>query len=131
MNEGNQPSPRSERKAVGVRRTLVDLLEFTAMAERLTDRGRRAYDDDEMVRLAAEAIIHRIGEAVARLPATLTDAHPGVEWRKIRAMRNVVAHDYGRIDHDILWLALVRRVPHLRAYVGELVAAYQASPTDG
>ena len=91
------------------------------MGERLTSRGRRAYNEDEVVRLAAEAVVHRIGEAVGRLPATLTDAHPEVEWRKIRAMRNVVAHDYGRIDHDIVWAALVRRVPHLRACVDAIL----------
>lgn len=101
--------------------TLRDLVEFGSMAERLVARGKQAYDDDEALRLAAEAILHRIGEAVARLPAAFLSAHPEVEWRKIKATRNIVAHQYARIDHDIIWVGLAGRVPELTGYIERLL----------
>lgn len=100
----------------GDRDTLRDLAEFGCMADRLVDRGKAAYDRDEILRLAAEAILHRIGEAVGRLSCEFRDAHPEMEWHKIRATRNSVAHVYNRVDHDIIWRGLVRRVPELTRF---------------
>lgn len=91
--------------------TLRDLLAFTGAAQRLVARGRQAYDTDETLRLASEAVLHKLGEAVSRLPADFLDAHPELPWRAIRATRNIVAHQYGQIDYDIIWNALARRLP--------------------
>lgn len=104
-----------------VRNTLLDLAEFGDMAERLVARGRNAYDEDETLRLAAEAILHRIGEAVSRLPVEFIDAHPEVEWRKMKATRNIVAHQYARIDHEMIWVGLVGEIPKTTAYIKDLL----------
>lgn len=92
-------------------RTLSDLLAFTAMAHRLVARGREAYDADEALRLAAEAVLHKIGEAIARLPDEFIDAYQDVPWRTMKAIRNLVAHQYEQIDYDIIWNALAYRLP--------------------
>lgn len=94
--------------------TLSDLIEFVEQAERLVARGRANFDDDEFQQLASEAILHRIGEAVARLDKHAPEvvaAHPEVNWRPMKAMRNVVAHEYGAIDYDIVWNALADHLP--------------------
>ncbi len=104
------------------RRTLQDFLEFAETGSRLVARGRGAYDGDEMARLAAEAIVHRVGEAVARLDDAFIQAHPGVSWRPMKAMRNLVAHDYGAVDHDLVWNALERDLPAEAAEVRRILA---------
>jgi uncharacterized protein with HEPN domain len=123
---GSEPEP-GERvgQAYGrrVRDTLLDLLEFTDMAARLVARGRPAYDGDEALRLAAEAITHRIGEAVSRLTEEFVTDHPQIEWRKVKGMRNIVTHEYARIDYEILWNALALRVPEIAAFVRGVLAA--------
>jgi uncharacterized protein with HEPN domain len=95
------------------RLTQQDILEFCAQAARLVARGRDAYDSDEMLRLAAEALIHRIGEAAGRLSQAFQEQHVDVPWRAIRGMRNVIAHDYGRVDHAIVWNTLRYDLPHV------------------
>lgn len=90
---------------------LLDLLQFSEMAARLVARGRTAYDRDETLRLAGEAITHRLGEAVARLSDEFIAGHPQVEWRKIKGMRNIVSHQYAHIDYEILWNTLADRIP--------------------
>lgn len=82
------------------RRTLEDFLEFADAAARLVARGKGDYGDDEMIRLAAEALLHNVGEVVARLDRDdpeLVAAHPEVSWRPMKGMRNLVAHD-GAVD---------------------------------
>jgi uncharacterized protein with HEPN domain len=64
-----------------------------------------------MLRLAAEAILHKIGEAVARLPDEFIASHPGVAWRSMKATRNIVAHQNEHVDYDMIWNALARRLP--------------------
>lgn len=103
------------------RDALVDLAEFGGMAARLVARGRDAYDQDETLRLAAEAVASRMGEAVARLSEEFIKDHPRIPWRKIRGMRNIISHDYGRVDHDLLWNALVDRVPEVATLVDEVL----------
>lgn len=100
---------------------LGDFLEFADTGARLVARGRDAYDVDEMLRLAAEAILHRIGESVARLDDQFTKANPEVSWRPMKAMRNLVAHVYGAVDYNILWNALERDLPREAAAVRRIL----------
>ncbi|MCR1784675.1 DUF86 domain-containing protein [Nocardioides carbamazepini] len=106
--------------------TLADFLEFAALGARLVDRGKDAYDSDEMLRLASEALLHKIGEAVIRLERVdpdLVAAHPEVRWRAMKGTRNRVAHDYGAVDYEIIWAALADRLPeeadHVRRILDE------------
>lgn len=104
------------------RRTLGDIIDFSGMAARLVARGRRAYDQDEALPLAAEAVLHRIGEAVSRLPETLTAAHPEVRWRLMRGMRNLIAHKYEVVDPVIVWNTLVYELPVDAAAIEAILA---------
>ncbi|WP_460462213.1 HepT-like ribonuclease domain-containing protein [Arthrobacter pigmenti] len=65
---------------------------FSETASRLVARGKAAYDQDEALRLAAEAILHKIGEAVSRLPDEFMKAHPEVPWHAMEATRNLMTH---------------------------------------
>lgn len=102
--------------------TLNDLLRFTDTAARLVARGKESYDSDEAVRLAAEAILHKIGEAAARLPDEFVADHPGVAWRSMKATRNIVAHQYEQVDYGIIWNALVHRLPVEAERIREILA---------
>lgn len=100
------------RSEAWIEATLRDLLGFaTEMRAYVTDLGEQNFHDHRPTQLVAEALLHRIGEAVSRLPEELTDAHPEVSWRQMKGMRNVVAHQYGFVDHRIVWRALVRDLP--------------------
>lgn len=105
------------------RQTLHDLVEFAETGARLVARGREAYDNDEMLRLAAESVIHRLGEAVNRLSDDVTIAYPQVQWRGMKAMRNVVAHEYGAIDHNLVWNSLADHLPKDAAEVQRILDA--------
>lgn len=44
-----------------------------------------------------------IGEAANRLTDEFRDAHPLVDWHRIRGFRNRIVHDYMGIDYKIVW----------------------------
>lgn len=103
-----------------IRRSLCDIVEQGKVAGRLVARGRSAYDDDEILRFAAESIIIHAGESVARIDAADRDfvaKHPDLELRAIRDSRNVIAHGYDIIDVDVVWEILAGDLPRIAGRV--------------
>jgi uncharacterized protein with HEPN domain len=60
---------------------------------------------------------------VSRLSEEFVTDHPQIEWRKVKGMRNIVTHEYARIDYEIVWNALALRVPEIAACVRGVLAA--------
>ncbi|MCL1811835.1 MAG: DUF86 domain-containing protein [Methanomassiliicoccaceae archaeon] len=58
--------------------------------------------------------VFQIGEAVKSLSKEIRDSHPDVQWRKIAGFRDVIAHNYGGIETDDLWIAITAEVPELK-----------------
>jgi len=63
---------------------------------------------DRRTLLAMERLMELIGEAARRVSDDFQRAHPEMAWRKIIGLRNVLAHDYGHIDHRRLYLAATK-----------------------
>ena len=56
---------------------LLDMLEAIENIERYAARGRRAFEDDELIQIWIIHYLQIIGEAAARLGHDFHDAHPG------------------------------------------------------
>jgi uncharacterized protein with HEPN domain len=44
-----------------------------------------------------------IGEAARHVPDTVTKAHPDIPWNEMRAIRNIVVHEYFGVNLNIIW----------------------------
>ncbi len=77
----------------------------------MTSLGEQNFYSHRPTQLIAEALLHRIGEAVSRLQDGFVAEHPAVEWQKLKGMRHVVAHQHGFIDYPIVWRALSGVLP--------------------
>jgi len=86
-----------------VQERFADIL---AAIERCLDY--RPYLDDadsHIASMAYDAVLRNlavIGEAVRALPSSETDARPEVPWASIAGLRNVVVHEYFRVNHDLI-----------------------------
>jgi len=100
---------------------LHDIGEFAGMAERLVARGKDAYDEDESIRLASEAVVHRVGEGVARLPDAFMADFPELRLRGFKGMRNLLAHGYQDMDLQMLWVTMAVDIPLLRNQIDEIL----------
>jgi uncharacterized protein with HEPN domain len=63
-----------------------------------------------------DAVIRRIeviGEAAVHLSQQTRQAIPELPFRKMRGMRNIVAHDYANVDLGVVWEVATIHVPEL------------------
>ncbi len=88
----------------------------------LVGRGHAWYagDADNVPGLAAESLIIKIGENVARLSADVTRAHPDVPWSLIKQMRDRLAHHDEGTDYEAVWDTLVSDLPTISGYLRSL-----------
>ena len=66
--------------------------------------------------------IEMIGEAAAKVPASVTLSHPNIPWGDIIGTRNRVAHFYSGIDDDIIWYIVQTDIPTLIPQLEKLLA---------
>ncbi len=72
-----------------------------------------------------DAVVRRleiIGEATVHLSETTRQAIPELPFRKMRGMRNIVAHDYANVDLKIVWEVATIHVPEVSAVLEKFFA---------
>lgn len=94
--------------------TVLDALEddLTSAAD-LVFRGRRAYDADRLLRLAAEAVLARVGEAAEALPDDVATAVFGEDMGDWLGRRSPPNDADDTVDHDAVWDRLSVGAPEL------------------
>jgi uncharacterized protein with HEPN domain len=101
---------------------LWDMIDAARAVERfVVSLGRDEYLRDEMAQAAVERKIEIIGEAARKVSGPFQQAHPEIPWAKIAAQRHVLAHDYGRIEHDRIWEVATVHLPALLAQLQQLL----------
>lgn len=82
---------------------------------------RDAYLESLVTRMAVERALEVLGESARSVSVTFRAAHPEVPWRDLIGQRNVLAHEYGEIDHERVWIATTQEAPKLVETVESLV----------
>ena len=73
----------------------------------------KAFSRDDMRMLAVERAVEIVGEASRKISASFRLIHPEVPWQEISGMRNVIAHDYGTVDYEVLYATVKKNIPEL------------------
>ncbi|MFD2934411.1 HepT-like ribonuclease domain-containing protein [Spirosoma flavum] len=55
-----------------------------------------------------------IGEQVSRIGEEIKQRYTHIHWQTIKALRNIVAHDYVGIDKLIVFVTITERIPVLK-----------------
>lgn len=69
--------------------------------------------ENKMIRYAVERLLLIIGEAANHVSKEFQEQHPEIEWAQIIGLRNILAHEYGEVKMDKIYLAATKSIPAL------------------
>ena len=70
--------------------------------------------NDETIKYACYANLIILSEAVARLSKDFRKEYEEIEWDLIIGFRNVIVHEYFRVDWNIVWDVIEENLPKLK-----------------
>jgi len=76
--------------------------------------GEMKFREFKMNYMIVDAIIRNfeiIGEASKSLPLELKNKYPEIPWKKMYGLRNLIAHEYFGIDHEMIWEIAKNNLP--------------------
>ncbi len=77
-------------------------------------------DDPRTIRAVAFEFT-TMGEAARAIPVEIQEKYSEIPWGKMQGIRNVLVHEYFRLDEEILWNARQNDIPLLIAALEKLV----------
>lgn len=93
---------------------LWDMLQTAReVAEMIEDYDFPGFFENRILLRAIERSVEIIGEAARRVSEDARAATPAIPWQKIIGQRNILAHEYGQIDYEILYKTATRDIPEL------------------
>jgi uncharacterized protein with HEPN domain len=54
-----------------------------------------------------------VGEAARHIPPEIQLRHPEIPWRKMQGLRNVIVHEYDRVNLEVIWNVVQQDLPPL------------------
>ena len=83
---------------------VADMLQFVREPQGLASGlSLQDYLFDRVLNLAFEKLFINLGEAANRIDPSQHSSLPGVPWRQIIGLRNILAHGYEQIEHESLY----------------------------
>ena len=80
-----------------------------------------AFEGDRKLRYAVERQLLVVGEAANHVSSPFRESHPEVDWANIVGLRNVLAHEYGEVLVERVWVVAREQVPQLVRFLKHLV----------
>lgn len=97
-----------------IRDCLERIAEYTAS-------GEQAFLDSRLIQDGVIRNLEVIGEATKNLSSALRDANPAIPWRQIAGMRDVLIHDYLKVNLARVWRTVITDLPPLQETVARLL----------
>jgi len=97
-----------------IRDCLERIAEYTAT-------GKQAFLDSRLIQDGVIRNLEVIGEATKNLSSELQELNPAIPWRQIAGMRDVLIHDYLKVNFGRVWRTVENDLPPLTAAVSTLL----------
>jgi len=85
------------------------------------DEFLAAGKDAEITRLAIERKLEILGEAGRRVSPDFRNKHPKIPWKEIVGLRNIISHQYEKVNYAEIYGIVRRQIPDLIALLEPVI----------
>lgn len=103
------------------RERLLDILEAITQIEKYAIRGQKAFEEDELIQVWIVHHLQIIGEASSKLSENMRLDNPKVPWVQIIAFRNILVHEYFRVDLKAVWQIITKNITELKKEIENIL----------
>lgn len=71
-----------------------------------------------------DAVIRRLaimGEAAKRVSSELKEHYPAIPWRSMSGMRDILVHDYNKVNLERVWRVIIDEMPQIILQIEPLI----------
>ena len=99
-----------------------DILDACNKMVEIAALGRAEFDRSWILQSAAERQLEIIGEAMANLSEEFFGHATNLPIRQAKGLRNVISHEYCRVNRDRVWNVVDNRIPQLLSALADYKA---------
>lgn len=100
---------------------LLHISECIQRIEAYTAEGKAAFQTDTRTQDAVLRNLQVLAESSQRLSADFKARHPGIDWRGMAGLRNVLVHDYLGISLTRIWQIVEKDLPEIKRLITEIL----------
>lgn len=103
--------------------SLNDILDAARrIAQYIHGMDSETFEDDSRTQDAVVRCLEIIGEATKRLSTELREQNAQLPWQMMAGMRDVLIHEYDKVDASIVWETATTSIPMLIKAIEPLVS---------
>jgi uncharacterized protein with HEPN domain len=99
---------------------LLDIEEAIAKIERYSVRGKSEFMENELIQTWVLFQFQVIGEAARSLSDDTRTTYADVVWQDVIDFRNLLVHEYFRVDLELVWSIVEQQLPILKAQIARI-----------
>jgi len=103
------------------RERMRDIQEAINKIEKYANRGKEEFLADELIQSLMLLKLQRIGEAARCMSLNTYQTYPEINWRDIVDFRNLLVHEYFRVDLKIVWKIIEQEIPTLKKQINSIL----------
>ena len=103
------------------RERLLDICEAVDRVREKLPGTKDEFIRSDLLQVWVSWHLQMIGEAANNISVPFQAVHPEIPWKDIIAMRNLLVHQYFRIDPDELWSTAYDDLPRLRMQINRIL----------
>ncbi|GGK61818.1 DUF86 domain-containing protein [Rufibacter glacialis] len=82
-----------------------------------------SFSSNRMMVLACVKCFEIIGEAAGHLSEETKAEYTSIDWRNVKAFRNLMVHEYFKVSDRLVWQIIESNLPDLKRVVAKAIAA--------
>lgn len=103
------------------RERLQDIKNSIEQIEKYAVQGQDRFQENELIQVWIIHYLQIIGEAASKLSNEFVEKHSEIPWAEIVAFRNILVHEYFRVNLKTVWKIVERDLPDLKIKVKKIL----------